>query len=223
MPTSTEHEPSPEVRARVLALVRERPSLRRSAVRRQVAALSIAALAVPLLAFVAVGGIDRGQRPWELVAITACGSLVLALAAIRIVLGPGPRTLGPPHSWLLAISIMAPLALLLWKLSWGAAYGEVTLSWTERPGLRCFALSFVFGLWPLLAFALAQRRSDPVHPASLGAAIGAACGLWAGTLVDLWCPVSATYHVLLGHALPIVLLALGGGWLGARILSLRQP
>jgi hypothetical protein len=44
----------------------------------------------------------------------------------------------------------------------------------------------------------------------LGAAIGAAAGAWSWTLTDLWCPVAYVPHLLLGHVLPVALLAIAG-------------
>jgi hypothetical protein len=81
-------------------------------------------------------------------------------------------------------------------------------------------MSLLFGVVPLVTFLIARRGSDPVHPRSLGAALGAASGLWAATLVDLWCPVAYPSHVVLGHVLPALLLAGAGAALGARLLSL---
>src|SRR5439155_555935 len=67
----------------------------------------------------------------------------------------------------------------------------------------------------------ARRRADPVQPATSGAAIGAACGLAAAALVDLWCPVAHLPHLLLGHLLPVALLALAGAIAGSRLLAIR--
>ena len=89
--------------------------------------------------------------------------------------------------------------------------------------MRCFGVSLLFGIVPLITFLLARRGSDPVHPRSLGAALGAAGGLWAATLVDLWCPVAFPVHVVLGHVLPALLLAAVGAVLGARLLALALP
>jgi hypothetical protein len=40
----------------------------------------------------------------------------------------------------------------------------------------------------------------------------------AGTLVDLWCPIAFVPHVLLGHILPLVVVAMVGVWAGRRLL-----
>jgi hypothetical protein len=40
-------------------------------------------------------------------------------------------------------------------------------------------------------------------------------------MVELWCPVGEIRHVALGHILPIVVLAILGAALGARVLAIR--
>jgi hypothetical protein len=71
----------------------------------------------------------------------------------------------------------------------------------------------------LVAFVAVRRRSDPVHPGVAGAALGVTAGVAAGTLVDLWCPVGFVQHVLLGHILPLLVVAALGAWAGRRFLG----
>jgi len=40
--------------------------------------------------------------------------------------------------------------------------------------------------------------------------------------VDLWCPVASVPHLLLGHVLPLGILAAVGALLGDALLSLRD-
>jgi hypothetical protein len=40
-------------------------------------------------------------------------------------------------------------------------------------------------------------------------------------MVELWCPVATPAHVALGHVLPIVVMALVGALLGARVIAIR--
>ena len=90
--------------------------------------------------------------------------------------------------------------------------------WPGRPGFRCLGLSLGMAAPLLAAFLVMRRRSDPVHPGIAGAVLGVTAGVAAGTLVDLWCPVAHVPHVLLGHILPLVLLACLGAWIGRRLL-----
>src|SRR5439155_22321059 len=91
-------------------------------------------------------------------------------------------------------------------------------SWRAyRVGFRCFGLSFAFAAAPLVVSWWAARGQHPVHPALRGALIGLACGLTAGLAVNLWCPVIALRHILIGHVGPVAMMvtmgALVGGWL----------
>jgi hypothetical protein len=40
--------------------------------------------------------------------------------------------------------------------------------------------------------------------------------------VDLWCPVAYVPHLLLGHVLPLFVIAGAGALLGQAVLSLRR-
>jgi hypothetical protein len=57
-----------------------------------------------------------------------------------------------------------------------------------------------------------------MSPTATGAAFGAGAGLGSALLIDLWCPVSYLPHLLVGHVLPIALLAAAGAAIGRRIL-----
>ena len=65
------------------------------------------------------------------------------------------------------------------------------------------------------------RRSAPVHPALNGTGIDFAAGACAWVAVDLWCPATYVLHLLLGHLLPMFLLALAGAMLGRLLLPPR--
>jgi hypothetical protein len=41
-------------------------------------------------------------------------------------------------------------------------------------------------------------------------------------MVELWCPLATEEHVLLGHVLPLVALALAGAAAGRWLLRLRR-
>jgi hypothetical protein len=128
--------------------------------------------------------------------------------------------LGRSGSWLLCGIALIPLGLFVWKVGCSLAFGDPMTEWLERPGLKCLSLSLLVAAGPLLAF-LAARRSAPVHPALNGAAIGVASGACAWVALDLWCPVASVPHLLLGHVLPLCVLAGMGALLGQALLSLR--
>ncbi|MEO6420310.1 MAG: NrsF family protein, partial [Polyangiaceae bacterium] len=164
-----------------------------------------------------------GTRPAQVVAITAAGWLVIAFAATWGA-GRGRSMLGRPTGWLLVVALATAPTFLLWFLMW-------TMMWPEASApvpafgihLACFATTIVFSLSPIVAFVVARHGSDPVKPRATGAALGAAAGAWAGVMIDLHCPVSATAHVLVAHVAPIVFLAVAGAWLGRRVLGIGSP
>jgi hypothetical protein len=110
------------------------------------------------------------------------------------------------------------VTMLSWKLAMSALSG-ISAACPSRPGLRCLELTLALGAAPLVAILFARRWSEVVEPASRGAGIGAAVGLGAVAMTELWCPVPYFPHLLIGHVLPIVVLASAGALIGARLLS----
>jgi hypothetical protein len=128
--------------------------------------------------------------------------------------------LGRPTAWLVGVSLLVPVVLLAWKIFWSTQYPDMSAVWPTRPGFRCLRLSLILGVVALSALVFVRRRSDPVHPRALGLALGVAAGACTWVLVDLWCPVAYLPHLLLGHVLPVVVLATLGVVLGRAILGI---
>jgi hypothetical protein len=219
MPSEPNQAPRPELRAKLLELTRQQPSPARAEVQQRVLGWVASGLLVPVVLFGLLGGAEQGPRPLPLVLLTGLGTFGLAAIALWGALGRGGRTLGRPRAWLLVMALVPCALLPLCKLGFSMLYPNMLQAWPTRPGFRCFGLSLLLGLVPLLALLLARRGGDPVHPRTLGAALGAAGGLWAATLVDLWCPVAFPLHVVLGHVLPALLVAALGAVAGARLLA----
>ena len=210
-----------ELRARILGSVAAEPSPTRGQRRRRDLLLFAGAAAVAVAVFALFGGVRPYTRPLSLLLGTAAGTALLAAVGLALAFGRGRSMVGRSRQVLFATLASLPFALLAWKAGVSAFYEGMSVPWPGRPGYRCLALSLAVGLTPLLAALAARRKSDPVHPGTTGAAIGAACGLAAAALVDLWCPVAHLPHLLLGHLLPIALLALAGAAAGSRLLALR--
>jgi hypothetical protein len=170
--------------------------------------------------FAAAGGAHCESRSPTLIAGTAMGAGVLALVSLWSALSRGRSMLGRPRAIVLAIAVAAPVALFVWKVGWSAQYPDALDAWPVRVGFRCLGLTLAMSLWPLFALALARRGTDPVHPAVTGAAFGVAVGACAWVLTDLWCPIAYPPHLLLGHVLPIALLAGLGAYLGKRFIAI---
>jgi hypothetical protein len=116
--------------------------------------------------------------------------------------------------------VVAPVLLVLWTLSWTFVFPEAAHACPPNIspfGARCRDLTLAVSAVPLLALLFARRQTDPVHPAASGAALGAALGSLVGFAVDVQCGCAAIQHVLLGHVLPVAVIAgvgaLSGNWL----------
>ena len=149
-------------------------------------------------------------RSLPLLVGTAVGAAVVAGAAIALSLGRGGRMLGRSRRTLIAVTAVAPLVLLGWKVAWSAAFGNLDES--PRLGYRCLLMSVAMGAIPLLLLLLTRKGEDPRHPGLLGAAIGVAVGACGWVLVDLWCPVAGIWHLLRGHLPPILVLGVWARW-----------
>ena len=126
-----------------------------------------------------------------------------------------------PTLWLVATAVLSTAAFVFWKVGWSSQFG-LTERWPERIGFRCLRLGIATGALPLFALLATYRGTDPLRPATTGAACGAGAGLASAVLVDLWCPVAYVPHLLLGHVLPIALLAGVGALVGWRLLRIRR-
>jgi hypothetical protein len=126
-----------------------------------------------------------------------------------------------PATVLALIGLAACAGFVLWRFGVSSLFDR-TQDWPTRPGFRCLFLGTTIGALPLFAALVSWRRTDPLTPVATGAAFGAGAGLGSAVLVDLWCPVSYVPHLLLGHVLPVVLLAGLGGLIGRYVLRLRR-
>jgi hypothetical protein len=218
--------PPDSLKVRVLEAVRQRPMPRRTD--RLPTTIALAVLAAVAMSAVIqwgprlfgdVGGLGHAAgRPAESGAWIVAGTLVLAVSATWLVLPFRRSMLSPPRGLLLAVAIGVPLLVGAWLVLWHTTYDEPF----TRFGWRCFALTSLTAPWPFVALAYASRRVDPRHPGTTGAALGSVAGAWAAVMVELWCPLAAHDHVLVGHVLPLFVLALAGSAIGARMFRLRR-
>ena len=161
-------------------------------------------------------------RPLGYVVALVIAWLPIALLATWAAVGRGGSMLGRPARWLVATSLLTPVVLLL---SWI----PVTLRWPETlvdvSGAfehgRCIAATVGFAVGPFVAFMLIRRASDPVNPVLTGAAIGTAAATWGAVTLPLICGFTAPRHMLIGHLLPVLLIAAVGAALGGRLVAVR--
>jgi len=218
--------PPDTLKARVLEAVRQRPVPRRAdRLPFTVALAALAAVAMSAMLqwaprlFGDVGGVAHAVgRPEASGAWILAGSVAVALASTGLVLRFRRSMLSPPRGLLLAVAIGVPLLVGAWLMLWGTTYDDPF----TRVGWRCFALTALSAPWPFAALAYASGRMEPRHPATAGAALGAVAGAWAAVMVELWCPLAVSSHVLVGHVLPLVALTLAGSGVGLRMFRLRR-
>ena len=218
--------PPDTLKLRVLQAVRQHPAPRRTdrlpSLLGSTAAGAVAMVAVSMWVprmFGEVGGLAHAAgRPAESGAWILAGTLALAVASTWLVLPLRRSMLAPPRGVLLGVAIGVPLLIGAWLVPWHAAYADPY----TRDGWRCFALTSLTAPWPFASLAYASRRVEPRHPGTTGAALGAVAGGWAAVMVELWCPLLAERHVLVGHVLPLLSLALVGAAVGARMFRLRR-
>jgi hypothetical protein len=212
---------SPEFKSRLLASVRDVPAATRKETLRRQTWLFAAGLAGALALFFIKGGLRVTSRPPSLIALTSLGTAVFAGLGMWLLFTRAPTGLRRPRAVLLGAALFSTVAFVTWRYGVSALYDRAGV-WPGRVGLRCLVLSVGTGGLMLFAALMSWRRSEPVTPRATGAAFGAGAGLGSALLVDLWCPVAYLPHLLLGHVLPILVLALAGGLIGGRVLGLSR-
>jgi len=209
-----------DLKGRVLASIRELPAPTRGEALRARAWILGCGVLGALAIFLLEGGGHLPSQPRSLTALTSLGTATIVGAGMWLLLTRGRSALGRPTGRLVTLALTTAILFFTWRYGVSALFGQ-TSAWPGRPGYRCLGLSVTTGALPLLAALLSARRTVPMSPGVTGAALGAGAGLGSSWLVDLNCPVSYLPHLLLGHLLPIGILALVGGGAGALLLRMR--
>ncbi len=205
---------NPDLRARVLAAVAAERSPARSAVRRRSRLVLLAGAGVAAAVFFAIGGVNLGVRPRDLVLVATSALALIAVAAIASV--RGGRWLGPRHEGAALVALLPTFVLAAVTLIGHAAERGAAV-----PGsvdLACATLTALFAVPLGLSVLFWRRRSDPLYPTYTAAALAAATVAIAAVLVLVHCPHATVRHDLLGHALPALLPALVVTSLGRRLV-----
>jgi hypothetical protein len=212
----------PDLRQRILAAAAASPAPTRAQTIKSRLWLFASAAVGAIAIFFIRGGIRPTGRPAILIALTSLGTSLIGGAGLYFLFTPQKNSVLRRPVWkLLLVAALAGIGFVIWKVGISSIYG-LTARWPDRVGLRCLRLSLLTGSLPLFAALVAWRRTDPVTPLATGAAFGAGAGLASAVLVDLWCPVAYVPHLLLGHVLPIVILAGVGALIGWRVLRVRR-
>jgi len=214
--------PDPRLRAQLAQMVAERPSATHAQAERRTRVL-VGLGGLWLLLGTGAIGVHWGTRSetWTLLSLAgfaACGILGTTLALSR-----GSSGFGRSRPLLAALSAVIPLSLLLLVVVWDWANPQslepALVPWSAHR--QCLLSSLVLGLGPFAGFMWARRNSDPVRPGATGALLGAAAGSLAGVAMDLHCAQTQMLHLVLGHVLPVALMALLGAGLGRWLLGMH--
>jgi hypothetical protein len=191
---------------------------RRAEMLRSVGINAVAVFATVCLFHYQGGVLTSGRTP-ELVFGTSTGSLVLAALGFEILMGRNGTMLGRSRLCLIVSAILLPLALLVWKVQISSYFPHALDQWSTCRDYSCLLFGVELGSFPLIGALYTRRGTDPIHPNITGLAIGVAVGLGVAVLLDLGCPVACLSHLLLGHILPIGILAAAGFTVGRKLLS----
>jgi hypothetical protein len=202
------------LRERVLAAAVATPSLTRPQGRRLAACLAVLSVVLAFAIFEIAGGLAHAQdRPLLASARLADGWGLASAALLWLVLGRHSRTIFRSPPLLRAATWASPV----WLLAWIPKFAGAETGLEGAAG--CFGLTLALSATPLASFLALRRGAEPECPGTLGAAAGAAFGACAQVLVLLFCPVSDVTHGVVGHALPLAVLAVIGGVAGRSVLG----
>ncbi len=159
---------------------------------------------------------DLMTLPWPVIAL----GLAIPLAAASLALGaatqPGARGLGLSAARIAALATAAPAVFVVATLLVAPPAGEDDLFW--RHVLGCMAVTATLAVGPLGLGLWAFRRAFVAASAWRMAAVGVACGSLAAATMSLACPISAAWHVVLGHG-TVMLVSGVAGALIARVFA----
>jgi hypothetical protein len=211
--------PPADLRARVLARAEAEPVAPRAAATWTRVLAVGAALGVSYGLLMSIGGPGAyGRSQAYTVVLTALWGLVGVLGAWAGV-ARGRSMLGRPASWRLAVFVLTPVALVATALLAGALWPPPYKAADLDKHLVCVEWSMLMAVAPLVAFAWLRRGSDPVAPRLTGAAIGTAAGAIGAVGIELRCSHATVDHVLLGHVLPVLILAGLGALIAGRVVA----
>jgi hypothetical protein len=211
---------SPELKAKILESAQSRPSPTRGDERKRLFWVTLLGFVLVLPVGLLLRDAPVDHRARALMLGTVLGTLTLAAFA-WLSIARGRSMVGPSRIALWLLGLSAPVALFIWKVWWSARFSGA-LAASPRIGFRCLALTLAVGAVPLLVALFRRRRTEPTHPHATGFALGAAAGLLGAVSSDAWCPIGYVPHFLVGHVLPVALLAAVGMLIGARLLVPRN-
>ncbi len=205
--SETDLDPLPETRARRLVLedLGALADIRRRAVRIVGAALATTALLAPLVLLVHVRP-DLGELPRAFL-VTSIVLLVL-LGATGLLLAT--RVSGLSRGAAAAFVVLAAASFVAFAFAMPSGPSSLV----PLPGLDtlrhmvpCFVVASIHAVLPLGLAALLLARAR-FFPAPAAVTLGVGAGLLGIPVVELFCPISVTSHILVAHGGAVVLATL---------------
>lgn len=210
--------PTTSLRDRVLSATAASPSTTRREGRRAGAVLTAASVALGVTIFEGIGGLGHSSgRPLGVTITLASGWALVSAVLTWLVVGRDGLTMARRPFVILVAALVMPVAVFAWMHTFNGTYVEPF----PRIGYRCLGYTLLISALPLASFLVLKRAVEPRYPAALGAGAGAACAAWSGALIDLWCPLTNSLHVLVGHVAPLVAATAVGAILGHFMLGAR--
>jgi hypothetical protein len=117
---------------------------------------------------------------------------------------------------LAGLAVVLPLGFMLSGYALSPPYAEAPGGGFKH-GVFCFNIALAWTTVPLLAAGLALRGSFVTRAGWRSALVGAGAGLVVAATTFLRCPVSSAWHVALSHGGAVVVSALLGAFVLARI------
>jgi hypothetical protein len=213
--------PPADLRARVLESARREPARSRKRGARH--RVLVVGLGFMLLVVIAVAiGPHPGQRPSTYIVALDVSWMLVAIGATWAGFGRGRSMIGRPALAKTAVVALTPIALVATGLV-AARMWPQTLQDASGPyeAARCTLVTFALAAGPLAAFARLRRQSDPINPWLGGAALGTAAGTWGAVALVILCAFARPSHMLIGHVLPVLMIAATGAFVGSRTLAIH--
>lgn len=169
-------------------------------------------------AFLASGVLDIGYASAALWGALGWAIVLLAVLAVNL----RPQSIHP-LLWRGLIMVGVP-GCFYWYLTQSGEEGSQFFDVIADPGMcvhmvKCGIMSSVVGAIASAGMFYVWRASDPFSPRLSGVVLGLAGGIAGALVAGFVCPGQDAWHVVLGHGLSLVVLAVLGAAVGRRVLS----
>lgn len=150
----------------------------------------------------------------------ALGWAIVLLAVLAVNLRPQSVH---PGIWRALVLVGVPGGFF-WYLTQSGSTGPSFFEFIGDAGqcvhvFKCGIMSSLLGAIASAGMFYVWRASDPFSPRLSGMALGLAGGIAGALAAGFVCPGQHAWHVVFGHGLSLVVLAVGGAALGRRVLS----